>query len=236
MDLHQQAFPLIFIESEHINALLNTYPMNRKTFIKTSISLMGASIVPIPWTQEEYPVSILLGKGNPKLHSPEIQLLNAVGNAFKRMHAAAKKDGILLEIVSAYRSFERQKSIWNRKFKLNQEEGLSPEQNINKIIEYSTLPGTSRHHWGTDVDLIDGSKIREGDVYSLKISWERTLCCHEKMDGKECSNLWIYSSLHRQKNKKRLLLRALALQLCPHRCPYAQKLYGIRFKTLTLNI
>ena len=138
--------------------------MNRKTFIKTSISLMGASIVPIPWTQEEYPVSILLGKGNPKLHSPEIQLLNTVGNAFKRMQAAAKKDGILLEIVSAYRSFERQKSIWNRKFKLNQEEGLSPEQNINKIIEYSTLPGTSRHHWGTDVDLIDGSKIREGDV------------------------------------------------------------------------
>ena len=84
--------------------------MNRKTFIKTSISLMGASIVPIPWTQEEYPVSILLGKGNPKLHSPEIQLLNAVGNAFQRMQAAAKKDGILLEIVSAYRSFERQKA------------------------------------------------------------------------------------------------------------------------------
>ncbi len=28
---------------------------------------------------------------------------------------------------------------------------------IEKIIEYSTIPGTSRHHWGTDIDIIDGN-------------------------------------------------------------------------------
>ena len=80
------------------------------------------------------------------------------------MYKAAKKEGILLEIVSGYRSYERQKSIWNRKYKANEAAGLSPSENIKKIIEYSTLPGTSRHHWGTDVDLIDGSKTKEGDV------------------------------------------------------------------------
>ena len=42
--------------------------------------------------------------------------------------------------------------------------GLSPKQNLLKIIEYSTLPGTSRHHWGTDIDIIDGNKIVSGDV------------------------------------------------------------------------
>ena len=41
-----------------------------------------------------------------------------------------------IEIVSAYRSYERQKFIWNRKFYSNAEKGISPRENINKIIEY----------------------------------------------------------------------------------------------------
>ena len=32
---------------------------------------------------------------------------------------------------------------------------MDDEAAIDKIIEYSTLPGTSRHHWGTDIDIID---------------------------------------------------------------------------------
>ena len=24
---------------------------------------------------------------------------------------------------------------------------------INEIIRFSTIPGTSRHHWGTDIDI-----------------------------------------------------------------------------------
>ena len=35
---------------------------------------------------------------------------------------------------------------------------MEPLQAIDKIIEYSTIPGTSRHHWGTDIDIIDASK------------------------------------------------------------------------------
>jgi LAS superfamily LD-carboxypeptidase LdcB len=98
------------------------------------------------------------------LYSNTIPLALEAGNAFEKMQLKAKKDGILLEIVSGYRSYDRQKSIWNRKFKSNQEKGLTPENNILKIIEYSTIPGTSRHHWGTDVDIIDGAKPKEGDV------------------------------------------------------------------------
>ena len=80
------------------------------------------------------------------------------------MQAAAKKDSIDLKVVSSYRSYTAQKSIWNRKYKRFISEGLTGPEAIKKIIEYSTLPGTSRHHWGTDVDLIEGSKKVEGDV------------------------------------------------------------------------
>jgi hypothetical protein len=138
--------------------------MNRKTFLSTSLSIIGVSIWPDSWKNLGYPTPILLGKGNPELYSIDIPLLKPVGVAFKEMQHSAEKEGIVLEIVSGYRSFERQKSIWNRKYKSNQKEGLKPNENINKIIEYSTLPGTSRHHWGTDVDLIDGSKVKVGDV------------------------------------------------------------------------
>lgn len=76
--------------------------------------------------------------------------------AFETMKKAALADGIELKVVSAFRSFERQKEIYGRKYLKYTAEGLSPEQAVTKIIEYSTIPGTSRHHWGTELDLIDG--------------------------------------------------------------------------------
>ena len=36
-----------------------------------------------------------------------------------------------------------------------QENSLEPTQAINEIIRFSTIPGTSRHHWGTEIDIID---------------------------------------------------------------------------------
>lgn len=41
---------------------------------------------------------------------------------------------------------------------------MSPEGSIKKIIEYSTIPGTSRHHWATDLDLIDANVAQPSNV------------------------------------------------------------------------
>ncbi|PWH11586.1 D-alanyl-D-alanine carboxypeptidase [Bacteroidetes bacterium SCGC AAA795-G10] len=106
----------------------------------------------------------LLGQSKLNFYDESIRLLPEAGKAFVAMREAALKEGIKIEIVSAYRSYERQKFIWNRKFYSNAEKGINPKENINKIIEYSTLPGTSRHHWGTDIDIIDGKKPKEGDL------------------------------------------------------------------------
>ena len=107
---------------------------------------------------------LLMGKEDSKLFNDSIGLLSEAATAFKKMKIAAQKAGFKIEIVSAYRSFNRQKDIWNRKYIANEIKGFSPDENIKKIIEYSTLPGTSRHHWGTDIDIIDGSLPRQGDV------------------------------------------------------------------------
>ena len=82
--------------------------------------------------------------------------------AFTAMHNAAAKDSIRLEIVSATRNFDRQKSIWEAKWSgarlLEGREKApdvypDPKDRALAILRWSSMPGTSRHHWGTDIDI-----------------------------------------------------------------------------------
>ena len=105
----------------------------------------------------------LLGKNDLK-ETLRSGLLPEAFLKFKQMQNDAKKEGIEIKIVSGYRSYEKQKKIWNNKYNNNFKEGFFGNKNINKIIQYSTLPGTSRHHWGTDIDIIDKRFISKGDL------------------------------------------------------------------------
>jgi LAS superfamily LD-carboxypeptidase LdcB len=110
----------------------------------------------------------LTGRDDLTLVGEGVQLQDEVYQAFLAMQKAAYKDGIAIEIVSGYRSFDRQRKIWNRKYKYYIDRGLKPIKAMNKIIEYSTIPGTSRHHWGTDIDIIDGNSNHPKDVLLQK--------------------------------------------------------------------
>jgi len=84
------------------------------------------------------------------------------------MKAAAAIESIRIEVVSAYRSFQRQKEIYEDKYQRLIGQGLSPTETIDKIVRYSTIPGTSRHHWGTDIDIIDSNAIQPKNVLQAK--------------------------------------------------------------------
>ncbi len=89
------------------------------------------------------------------------------------MTAAARSAGIEMAAISCFRSFEQQLGIWNSKF-LGQRELLSPTgtvlnaltlsaaERVEAILVWSALPGASRHHWGTDFDLIDRAALPPG--------------------------------------------------------------------------
>ncbi len=99
-----------------------------------------------------------LGLDDSHLIELEGNLLTAkTATAFCAMQEAALQDGIDLQLVSAYRSFERQQYIWEDKYKRYTAEGLPPKDAIDRILQYSTIPGTSRHHWGTDIDITDSN-------------------------------------------------------------------------------
>jgi LAS superfamily LD-carboxypeptidase LdcB len=102
------------------------------------------------------------------LTDPACALHRHVVTPFLGLRRAALAAGFALEAVSAFRSFDRQISIWNKKFRgekpLYDALGapldalaLPPAERIGAILLWSALPGASRHHWGTDLDLVDAA-------------------------------------------------------------------------------
>ena len=67
--------------------------------------------------------------------------------------------GFELQVVSGHRSFARQQEIWNAKAR----GGDRPFS----ILRYSAFPGASRHHWGTDVDVVDARALEPGQRVEL---------------------------------------------------------------------
>lgn len=141
--------------------------MERRLFIKRSgVGGLAMTIIPSTLVLQEtrYSIEELMGKADIDLYGEDINLREEAHDAFVEMRKAALADGIDIKIVSSYRSFDRQAAIFERKYLKYTDDGMEPLDAIEKIIEYSTIPGTSRHHWGTDVDLIDGSPKVDGDV------------------------------------------------------------------------
>ena len=101
-----------------------------------------------------------------------------VVSPFLTLRAAAAAVGIDLVAFSCFRDFDRQLAIWNGKFRgerpMQDRAGqpmdvsrLSAEQRVEAILWWSALPGTSRHHWGTDFDVMDAAAMPEG--YKLQV-------------------------------------------------------------------
>lgn len=92
---------------------------------------------------------------------------------FLRLQEEADEVGFDLQIFSGFRGFGHQLSIWNRKATgklavLDSHaapldiERLSDRELAFAILRWSALPGASRHHWGTDLDVFDQAARPEG--------------------------------------------------------------------------
>ena len=137
-----------------------------------------------------YDVAYITGKFNQRKHPdfvrldekycayPDMYLRKEVYEAFLKMRIAAEKEGIKLVIRSATRNFFTQKRIWENKWTGKKAiaggENLAqttkdPVLRAKKILRYSSMPGSSRHHWGTDIDLNDlaNSYFEKGKGYKM---------------------------------------------------------------------
>lgn len=98
------------------------------------------------------------------------QLQAEAGEAYLRLQQAAADAGFSLHIASGFRSYERQAAIWQAKFEKLRH--IDIPQRLHDIMRWSALPGASRHHWGTDMDIYDPTAL--GDA-QLKLEPEEYL-------------------------------------------------------------
>ena len=102
--------------------------------------------------------------------APGVRLHAGAIDAVNTLREAAARAGHELEIVSSFRDFPRQSGIWNRKFRGEQTvfdragrpldvAAMSGPERVRAILIWSALPGASRHHWGSDFDVVDRAAV-----------------------------------------------------------------------------
>lgn len=107
------------------------------------------------------------------------RLQAAAALGFAALQADARSAGFELAVASSYRSYSRQLAIWNGKAsgqrRVHDDAGqdiavteLPAVEALRAILRYSAIPGTSRHHWGTDLDVFDAAAMSAG--YQLQLS------------------------------------------------------------------
>jgi LAS superfamily LD-carboxypeptidase LdcB len=115
---------------------------------------------------------------------------------------AACSAGIQLQVVSGFRDFERQLAIWTAKFNgrravldprgnIIQHSNLYESELIDAILTWSALPGASRHHWGTEIDVIDAAALAPGARAQLVPSEFAAGGCFDRL------NVWLDSNMGR---------------------------------------
>jgi LAS superfamily LD-carboxypeptidase LdcB len=113
-----------------------------------------------------------------ELNHPRCILHYEVAASFLAMRDAAAYDGIDLAARSSFRDFDTQLTIWNRKWNgerpMNDRNSqpidrskLADSDVVDAILWWSAIPGGSRHHWGSDMDVIDAAAVPEG--YSVQL-------------------------------------------------------------------
>ena len=121
---------------------------------------------------------------------------------FALLKQESVKAGFELAIVSAYRDFDRQLLIWNEKAAGKRElldsrgkaidvSQLSDKEKLYAILRWSAIPGTSRHHWGTDIDVVDVSRLPINEVELIPAEGEEGGPCyamHEWLDQRIANN------------------------------------------------
>jgi LAS superfamily LD-carboxypeptidase LdcB len=133
---------------------------------------------------------------------PRCVLHVRAGEALIAMRNEARMTGIDLDVVSGFRDFNRQAAIWSGKFngsrplldasgvEINHAD-LYESALIDAILSWSALPGASRHHWGSEIDVIDTAALPAGSKPQLTSAQFAAGGCFERLNG------WLDSNMRR---------------------------------------
>lgn len=113
-----------------------------------------------------------------ELDDPYCALHREAVQPFLDLRSAAASAGFDLMPVSSFRDFDSQLRIWNEKYRgermLYDRQGhrleyaaLSETELVDAVLCWSAVPGASRHHWGTEIDVVDRRVLSSGEGVKL---------------------------------------------------------------------
>ena len=118
-----------------------------------------------------------------------------VADAFLALRADAARAGIDVVPIASWRPFDAQLRNWSRKFAGGAPlydcagavlgfAALTPPERVRAILGWTGLPGMTRRHWGTDIDVFDRAaqppgyrtkllpeEVATGGVYARLHAW-----------------------------------------------------------------
>ena len=129
---------------------------------------------------------LLLGLDERELMDSPLLACRVHRQVLEPLHYLAQRTasaGFIFKVASSYRSFARQLLIWNNKARglrpvLNDAgavidlNALSARDKVFAILRWSALPGASRHHWGTDIDVYGAAQL--DPAYQLQLTVAET--------------------------------------------------------------
>ncbi len=128
-------------------------------------------------------------KCDPKSEETYPQINSQIQSDLEKLFLQAKLDNVEITIISAFRSFEKQLAIWNDKWRgyrpVYSKQGrplnidrMSSIEKYKSIALWSALPGLSRHHWGTDLDVFSKKAVEHSyDVQLTEKEFSKNGIC-----------------------------------------------------------
>ncbi|HXL73518.1 MAG TPA: D-alanyl-D-alanine carboxypeptidase family protein [bacterium] len=136
----------------------------RQTLVQQTIPNKPSDIAtpipvpPAPILTDEHLLGFMAPAG--MIEDPESghRALPGVMQAFWRFKKQAKTDGWNLILVSAYRSYRDQRRVWNQSDDSYLQRGATNQKKrVEAVMSLVSVPGLSRHHWGTELDISEAS-------------------------------------------------------------------------------
>lgn len=134
--------------------------MNRRAFIKklglASIGLKFLPLMPTIVAEARFSIEKIMGIDSSHLASYSNILLEfETLQAYRKMKESAALDGIQLQTITGFKSFEYERAIFEHEYFTHLDKGYTALDAYHQISHYTPIPGASRYHWGTEIDVVD---------------------------------------------------------------------------------
>ncbi len=133
-----------------------------------------------PYYEADWPILVNPDNYIPDGYSPDVtyvdenyQLETRAAAAWQQMQSDASEDGVNLWIISAYRTLDRQITLYNEKVEEYEGLGYDEEEAKTEAAKWVAVPGTSEHCLGLAMDLCS---LEESFEDTDQFSWLQEHC------------------------------------------------------------